>query len=114
MFPTLKLKLVLAFGLAVVVTVTLTGLGSFYLLRQEQIRTERERIGLLVMPTAFEVSNLVLSGATPDDIRMYLTQLAQDWRVRFVLVDQTDHVVVDTQQSELVGQTWDPGIERRL
>ena len=114
MFPTLKLKLVLAFGLAVLVTVTLTGLGSFYLLRQEQIRTERERIGLLVMPTAFEVSNLVLSGATPEDIRTYLAQLAQDWRVRFILVDQTQHVVVDTQQNELVGQTWDQGIERRL
>jgi signal transduction histidine kinase len=114
MFPTLKLKLVLAFGLAVVVTVTLTGLGSFYLLRQEQIRTERERIGLLTIPTAFEVYSLVASGASPEEIRTYLTQLAQEWRVRFVLLDQAERVVIDTQQNELVGQTWDPSIERRL
>jgi len=114
MFPTLKLKLVLAFGLAVFVTVALTGLGSFYLLRQEQIRTERERIGLLVMPAVFEVGNLVLSGATPDEIRVYLTQLAQEWRVRFFLLDQADRVVVDTQQGEMVGQTWDQAIDRRL
>ena len=113
MFPTLKLKLVLAFGFAVFLTVVLTGLGSFYLLRQEQKRTERERVGLLVLPTWAEVSVLLGRGASPDDIRAYLLQRANDWKVRFLLVDQDQRVIVDTQ-NELVGQIFDPTIERRL
>jgi signal transduction histidine kinase len=113
MFPTLKLKLVLAFGLAVVVTVVLTGLGSFFLLRQEQIRTERERVGLLVLPVAFEVSMLQGSDAPRDQIRNYLMQRAQDLEVRFLLLDQDARVVVDTE-NQMVGQIWDAELDRRL
>ena len=97
MFPTLRLKLLLAFGFAVFITVALTGLGSLYLLRQEQIRTERERVGLLVLPTAMQVSELVVRGASPDDIRDFLLQSATDWKVRFLLIDQERRVIVDTQ-----------------
>ncbi len=122
MFPTLKLKLVLAFGFAVFLTVALTGLGSFYLLRQEQIRTERERVGLLVLPTWAEVSTLLGRGASPDDIRGYLVQRATDWKVRFLLVDEDDDIretlrghpavhvdvahVDDPVSVELGGEAW--------
>jgi two-component system OmpR family sensor kinase len=113
MFPTLKLKLVLAFGLAVFVTVALTGVGSFYILRQEQIRTERERVGLLVLPTWTEVEAGLLMGATTEAIRDYLVSRADDLKVRFLLLDQSGGIIVDTG-NELVGQVFDPAIQRRL
>ena len=113
MFPTLKLKLVLALGFAVFLTATLTGLGSFFLLQRETIRTERERVGLLVLPTQADVYALLERGTSAEEIRQYLQERAADWKVRFLLLDQDQRVVVDTQ-GELVGQTFDPSIERRL
>jgi hypothetical protein len=83
MLPTLRLKLILAFGAAVFITVALTAAGSFYLLRQEQIRTERERVGLLVLPTWAEVTVLAQRGASPEDLRQYLMEAAAERKVRF-------------------------------
>lgn len=111
MLPTLKLKLVLAFGAAVFITVILTAAGSFYLLRQEQTRTERERVGLLVLHTYAEVVALAQLGASPDDLRQYLADAAAERKVRFLLVDAQNRVAVDTQ-NELVGQNFDPSLRR--
>lgn len=113
MFPTLRLKLILAFIAASFVTVALMGLGSFFLMRQAQINAERQRIGQLVLPTAYEVDSLVRQRASFPDIEKYLVQRAEDWHVRFLLLDQSAHIVVDTQ-NDLVGQTFDANANRRL
>jgi signal transduction histidine kinase len=113
MFPTLRVKLILAFLLAVFVTVALTGLGSFFLLRDQQVRSERERIGQLVVPASLEVEALGVAGVSIDMMRDYLLERARDWKVRFLLVDANFKVLADTE-NELVGQTFDPTIQRRL
>jgi signal transduction histidine kinase len=114
MFPTLRLKLILAFGVAVFITVALTGLGSFYLLRQEQIRTERERVGLLVLPAWADVTWLAENGASQEVIRAYLERRAEDWKVRFLLLDSQDRTVLVDTENQLTGQAFDPNIEQDL
>jgi signal transduction histidine kinase len=107
MFPNLNVKLVLAFLFAVFVTVALTGGGSFVLLREELVRAERERVTLLLGRTWIEVQSMGEIGVSVEAIRWYLSQRAAEWKVRFLLVDQTQVVLIDTE-NELVGRRFDP------
>ena len=65
----LRVRLILAFGFVIFLTVFLTGLTTVYLLREQQERNARERVGLLAELVAMNSAFLEVQNATPMQIR---------------------------------------------
>ena len=98
----LRARLILSFGFVIFLTVFLTGLTTVYLLREQQERNARERVGLLAELVALNSAFLEVQGATPTQIRDALIEQYPGEQI--LIVDPTGRVVADTKGT-LQGQT---------
>lgn len=96
MFGTLQAKLALAFALITILSIVLVGAGSLYLLRDREIAAATQRTGDLLPPEAMQVQFLAQNAVAPTYIAAYLRQEAPALGVRFILLDESDQVIVDT------------------
>ncbi|MPZ50413.1 MAG: HAMP domain-containing protein [Dehalococcoidia bacterium] len=92
----LRSRLILSFGILIFLSLFLAGTTTVYLLRAEQEKTARERVGRLAEPIALRAAILEASGATPADIE---TALQEEYDVRILLVDRQAKVVSDTGET---------------
>ena len=95
-FGTLRAKLVVAFSLITILSIVLVGVMALYLLRDREIAAATQRTGDLLPPVTKDVSTLAQEAAGPDYISAYLRQTAHQLNVRFVLLDESSNVIVDT------------------
>ncbi len=85
-------------GLAIVIALSLFLSASAFvlLLRQQQMETAQQRIGVLVGPLTEGARNMELRGWTPATMRAVLGEIARDYNIRLLLLDANSRVVVDT------------------
>jgi signal transduction histidine kinase len=98
----LRARLILSFGLLIFITVFLAGLTTVYLLREQQERNARERVGLLAELVALNSAFLEVQDATPQQIREVLIEQYPGEQI--LVVDSFGRVVADTAGT-LQGQT---------
>jgi len=98
----LRARLILSFGLLIFITVFLAGLTTVYLLREQQERNARERVGLLAELVALNSAFLEVQNATPQQIREVLIEQYPGEQI--LVVDSFGQVVADTAGT-LQGQT---------
>jgi signal transduction histidine kinase len=104
MFRTLRTKLSFAFGAITVLSILVVGVGFFFLLRDREVQAAQQRIGDQLPAEAAQVGMFARAGVPADRIGGYLRQEAQSRNVRFVLLDDSSHVVEDTDGKQ-TGQT---------
>jgi signal transduction histidine kinase len=97
----LRSRLIVSFGLLIFLSLFLGGIATVYLLKTEQERTARERVGRLAEPIALRAAILEATDHTPTEIE---ETLRQEYDVRILLIDRNATVVSDTGDS-LRGQT---------
>lgn len=100
---TLRTKLIGAFALVIFLSLLLAGSAFVLLLREYQTQREISRLADLALPVSFQVRALERQGATAAELSDVLERMAEELRVRIVLVDPSGHVLSDTGRS-LVGQ----------
>jgi signal transduction histidine kinase len=106
----LRARLIFSFGVLIFLSLFLAGSTSVFLLRAEQERTARERVGRLAEPVALRAAILEAAGATPADIESALQAEYADLRI--LLVDRDETVVSDTGQSLRGSKMTEIGIPR--
>jgi signal transduction histidine kinase len=109
----LRSRLILSFGALIFLSLFLAGTTTVYLLRNEQVKTARERVGRLAEPIALRAAGLEARGATPQQIQ---TILQQEYGVRILLVDRDATVVGDTGQNlrgTTIAELRSQGLEAR-
>jgi two-component system OmpR family sensor kinase len=97
----LRARLILSFGVLIFLSLFLAGTTTVYLLKKEQEKTARERVGRLAEPIALRSAILEANGETPAQIQ---DTLEEEYNVRILLVDRDATVVGDTGRT-LRGQT---------
>ena len=90
----LRARLILSFGALIFLTLFLAGTATVYLLRDEQEKTARERVGRLAEPIALRAAFLEAREVPPAQIEEVLKQEYSDLRI--LLVDRNSTVVTDT------------------
>ena len=100
----LRVRLILSFGLLIFLSLFLAGTATVYLLRDQQARNAREKVGLLAEPVALRAALLEAEsgGRQPGEIQQILSMEYPG--VRILLIDRLGRVVGDSEGS-LVGQT---------
>jgi signal transduction histidine kinase len=93
---TLRAKLALAFSLITILSIVLVGVMALYLLRDREIAAATQRTGDLLPPVTKDVSQMAQQADGPDYIAAYLRQTAKQLNVRFILLDESSDVIVDT------------------
>jgi signal transduction histidine kinase len=93
----LRVRLILSFGLLIFLSLFLAGIATVYLLRAEQERTARERVGLLAEPVALRAAQLEASGLT--NAAQIQSVLETEYNVRILLVDGDATVRGDTGET---------------
>lgn len=106
MFPTLRAKLVFAFALVTSLTVLLSAVGMMFLLREREISAERERTGQISNSIAEQVRLRAANLWKADALSAFLRDRAQQYNVRFLLIDSKDIIISDTA-GKLAGQSAD-------
>lgn len=96
MFPSLRLKLIVAFVAVTFLTVVMSAAGMLLLLRQREVQSARERVGRNANAVAEQVQSRVAAGWPPDQLSQFLRLRADELKVRFLLIDQRGVVVTDT------------------
>jgi signal transduction histidine kinase len=95
----LRLRLILSFGLVIFLSLFMAGTATVYLLRDQEERNARQRVGLLAEPVSKEAGLLERAGASPDEI---LTQLAAQYPdVRILLIARG--VIIRDTEAKLSG-----------
>ncbi|HWO73856.1 MAG TPA: ATP-binding protein [Dehalococcoidia bacterium] len=98
----LRSRLILSFGLLIFLSLFLAGLATVYLLREQQERNAKEKVGLLAEPIALRAAKLEAEGRSPGEILQVLVREYPG--VRVLLVDRDGFVQADSQGT-LDGQT---------
>jgi signal transduction histidine kinase len=96
MFRTLRTKFALAFVLITMLSILVVGVASLYLLRDREIQAASQRTGDLLPPEVATVAMLAQRGIAADRIASYLRQRASLLNVRFILLDESSRVLLDT------------------
>ncbi len=104
MFPSLRIKLIVAFATVTFVTVTMTALGTLLLLRQREIAAERMRVGQLGNAVAEQVTYRIGLNWQADAIANFLQQRADELHVRFLLIELPSDTVIADTGGKLAGQ----------
>jgi signal transduction histidine kinase len=98
----LRSRLIVAFGVLIFVSLFLAGTTTIYLLKTEQEKTARERVGRLAEPVAQAATYLQAEGITdPTEIQQILELR---YSARILIID-TDATVVGDSAQTLRGQT---------
>ena len=85
----LRSRLILSFGILIFLSLFLAGTTTVYLLRAEQERTARERVGRLAEPIALRAAILEASGANPTDIEAAMpVGLLDDYAFDFCVLNR--------------------------
>ncbi|MBI2761530.1 MAG: HAMP domain-containing protein [Chloroflexi bacterium] len=106
MFPSLRLKLAVAFALVTFVTVVLAALGMMLLLREREVTAARERVGQFGNAVAEQVALRARENYQADAISRFLYQRAEELKLRFLLIDNLNTIIADTDD-RLTGQRVD-------
>jgi signal transduction histidine kinase len=73
------------------------GTATVYLLKEQQEKSARERIGLLADPIAQDAAQLEFAGAIdPEEIQALLQEEYAEYGIRILLADGTQTIVADT------------------
>jgi len=104
MLRSLSSRLIAAFAVVIALSLAVAGVGSLFLLRDEQEDAARERVGRLAEPIALGVALMELAELSHDDIVGVLERYAERFDVRILLLDGDQRVVADTEAS-LIGRT---------
>ena len=95
----LRSRLILSFGLLIFISLFLAGTTTVYLLKTQQEKSARERVGLLAVPVTLRAAVLEASGLEPDEMQRVLED---EFDVRILLVNG-DTIIGDSGQT-LVGE----------
>src|SRR3990170_4068478 len=113
MLRSLSSRLLLAFAFVIILSLALSAVGTLFLLRDQQQEAAEERVGRLVEPITLAVALLDQAGVDDREIQSAVSDYAQSFDVRVLLVDAAGTVVLDTE-SRLTGRTVDvflqPGV----
>ena len=109
----LRTRLIAAFAAIIFLTLALVVIGFLFILRQYQEQRELIRLSALASPVAFQVRALEQQGATPANVRDFLTRQADELDVRMVLLGPRAAITFDTDGS-LVGQQLNLGSAERF
>lgn len=108
MLPSLRLRMLAGFGLVITISLLFAGIGSVWLLRDQQAEAAEQRIGRLVPPLSRYVFDMEQFGWPRDRIRVELAGYAGYYDVRILLVDRDGRVLLDTDERQgMLGQTLD-------
>jgi len=91
----LRARLILSFGLLIFVTLFLAGFTTVYLLKEQQERNAKEKVGLLAEPIALRAAKLEAEGRSSEEILQVLVREYPG--VRVLLVDRDGFVQADSQ-----------------
>ena len=110
----LRNRLILAFGVLIFFSLFLAGFTTIYLLKTEQERAARDRVGRLAEPVAQSAAFLQANGITdPNELQAVLEE---EYAVRILLIDGDATVVADSGQTlrgETISQLIAQGVEAR-
>jgi hypothetical protein len=100
----LRVRLILSFGLLIFLSLFLAGTATVYLLRDQEERNAREKVGLLAEPIALRAALLEAESPnrTPAEIQQILA--VEYPGLRILLVDRLGRVVGDSDGT-LTGRT---------
>jgi signal transduction histidine kinase len=98
----LRFRLILSFGLLIFLSLFLAGSATVYLLRDQQEKNARERVGLLAQMVSLNAAFLEVQKATPAQMQDILADQFPGEQI--LIVDKTGRVVADTDNT-LQGQT---------
>ena len=112
----LRGRLILSFGALVFLSLFLAGAATAYLLRTEQVRAARERVGRLAEPVAVRAAFLQANGITdPTEIQAVLEGEYGGQGIRILLIDG-DTIVADsdaTLRGATIAQLNQQGVPAR-
>lgn len=113
MLRSLGAKLVASYCLVILLCLLLAGSGSVYFLRDYQRQIKLNQLSDLAQPLSWQVRLLERSGASPEQIGLFLRDRASEMDVRLLLVDSGGLVVEDTDGSLrgeriLTPSAWQP------
>jgi len=98
-FTSLRLKLVATYSLVILLCLMLAGTAFVYLMRDYQRQIKLNQLSDLALPISWQVRLLERSGASQDQMALFLQDRATEMNVRILLVDPAGHVVDDTSDS---------------
>lgn len=101
----LRIRLLASFGLVIALCLIAAGIGSVWLMRDEQAAAAEVRIGRLVEPISQRLRRMQLTGAPSARVAEELVAYAQFFQVRILLVDGDNRVIMDTDtRNPIVGE----------
>ena len=106
MLRSLSSRILLAFTVVIVFSLTLSGIGTLFLLRDQEEEAAEERVGRLAEPLNLAVALLEQQDVSAGEIQNTVVDYAQSFDVRVLLVDGAGRIVFDTD-AQLRGQTID-------
>lgn len=95
----LRARLILSFGILIFVSLFMAGTTTAYLLRNEQAKAARDRVGLLAAPVALNAAYFEAQGASASQIQNALSAQYGRYDVRILLIDNDAMVVADTGET---------------
>jgi signal transduction histidine kinase len=100
----LSSRLIAAFAVVIALCLVVAGVGSLFLLRDQQEEAAEERVGRLAEPITLGVALMELADLSEEDIADVLDGYARRFDVRILLLDKDGRVVTDTEAG-LTGET---------
>ncbi len=97
--PSLRLRVLASFALVIALSLFLAGIVSVWLIRDQQAEAAEKSIGRLVDPLSQSLERMQLSGDADEEIASELAGLARYFDIRILLLDSSQHVVLDTDLS---------------
>ncbi|TAK36020.1 MAG: sensor histidine kinase [Chloroflexota bacterium] len=104
-FHSLRARLIASYAFVIFLSLFLAGSAFIYLLRTYQTEARLNQFAGLVTPIAGQVWTLERQGSTPAQMSDLLREQATEMKVRILLLDSSQRVVVDTaEDSSLTNQ----------
>src|SRR3990170_1786349 len=98
-FHSLHARLIASYAFVIFLSLFLAGSAFIYLLRTYQTEARLNQFAGLVLPIAAQVWTLERQGSTHAQMGDLLREQATEMKVRILLLDSTQRVVVDTADS---------------
>jgi len=106
MLRSLSSRLLIAFAFVIILSLALSAVGTLFLLRDQQQEAAEERVGRLAEPITLAVALLERAGVDEAAIHTAVSDYAQSFDVRVLLVRENGTVVFDSE-SALTGRSVD-------
>lgn len=95
-FHSLRARLIASYAFVIFLSLFLAGSAFIYLLRTYQTEARLNQFAGLMLPLSAQVWTLERQGSTPAQMSELLQEQATEMKVRILLLDPTQRVVVDT------------------